>query len=178
MPYVKRCETTLTCRVQLLFSFLDPTSEATACIFPMVTRIMSMEAAELKDKFYGNQAMVIVEVIQGALDDYRWNPIEFQLDSMLPTLSAEQPEALLRKLEKKKQESLLDFATRFSVTASTFRDDQLTEGRKAKLLLTKLPRDLQRQLAILNFEECTIQKLITRVKNYLDWMSVRDQKPW
>ena len=34
VPYVKRCEATLTCRVQLLLSFLDPTAEATACIFP------------------------------------------------------------------------------------------------------------------------------------------------
>ena len=97
---------------------------------------------------------------------------------MLPTLSVEQPEAMLRKLEKKKHESLLEYATRFSVTASTFRDDQLTEGRKAKLLFTKLPRDLQRQLAILNFEECTVQKLITRVRNYLDWMAIGDQKAW
>ena len=122
----------------------------------MVTRIMSVEAAELKGKFYANHAIITVEVIEVALDDYRWHSIELQLDSMLPTLSAEQPEAMLRILEKQKHESLLEFAIRFSVIASTFRDDQLTEGRKAKLPFAKLPRNLQPQLAILSFEECTV----------------------
>ena len=64
------------------------------------------------------------------------------------------------------------------VTASTFSDDQLSTSRKAKLLFQRLPRELQKQLAILNFEECTTKKLASRVKNYLDWMSVGDQKAW
>ena len=67
---------------------------------------MSMEAVELKSKFYGNQATVTVQVIEGALDRYRLHSIEFQLDSILPTLSAEQPKCMLIKLEKKKYEFL------------------------------------------------------------------------
>ena len=37
---------------------------------------------------------------------------------------------------------------------------------------------MQKQLAILNFEECSLQKLIYRVRNYLDWMSNSDQQAW
>ena len=37
---------------------------------------------------------------------------------------------------------------------------------------------MQKQLAILNFEECSLQKLIYRVRNYLDWMSISDQQAW
>lgn len=33
-------------------------------------------------------------------------------------------------------------------------------------------------MTIVNFDECTVRKLATRVKNYLDWMSVGDQKTW
>ena len=40
-----------------------------------------------------------------------------------------------------------------------------------------LPRELQKQLALLNLE-CTTKKLASRVKKYLDWMSVGDQKAW
>ena len=116
--------------------------------------------------------------IEAALDDHRWTVIEYQLESMLPTISAEQPEAILKKLDKKRNETLLEFVNRFMVTASTFSDDQLSTSRKAKLLFQKLPRELQKQLAILNFEECTTKKLASRVKNYLDWMSVGDQKAW
>ena len=83
---------------------------------------------------------------------------------------------MLGKSEKDKHESILEFETRFLVAASTFREDQHTEGRKQKLLFIKFPRDLQRQLAIFNFQECTIQKLNRRVEQYLDWMSVGDQK--
>ena len=55
---------------------------------------MFVEAAGMKGKFYGTQVMVTAKVIEGALDDYRWNSIVFQLDSLLSTLSAEQPEVV------------------------------------------------------------------------------------
>ena len=71
LPYVKRCETTLTTRVQLLLSFLDPTADSTSCIFPMVCRIINLLAAELKRDFFSNQAAVTQATIEAALDDHR-----------------------------------------------------------------------------------------------------------
>lgn len=78
LTYVKRCETKLNCRVQRLFSFVDPIAETTACISPIVTSIMSMEAAELKDTFYANQEVVTVEMIESELDDYKCHSVGFQ----------------------------------------------------------------------------------------------------
>ena len=84
----------------------------------------------------------------------------------------------MKKLEKKKTETLLEFANRFGVAASRYIEAQLPSRVQAKLLYSKLPKELQKQLAILNFEECTLPKLVARIRNYLDWMSVSDQKAW
>ena len=79
---------------------------------------------------------------------------------MLPTLLGEQLEATLNKLEKKKSKILLKFGIRFHVTENTFGKTQISDSQKAKVLFIKLSRDMQKQLAILKFEECTIKKLI------------------
>lgn len=134
IPYLKRCESTLSARTHLLSSFMDPTAAGTSGIFPMICQTMGLSAAELMRDFFANQSDVTQDILDASIDTYRWRVIECQLDSMLPTLSAEQTEGILQKLEKKKNENLVEFVNRFNVTASTFDSTQLSEPRKAKIL--------------------------------------------
>ena len=55
IPYCEQCELTLTGRIQLLLSFLDPTADATFGIIPMASRIMALDAPALKQHYYSHQ---------------------------------------------------------------------------------------------------------------------------
>ena len=81
-------------------------------------------------------------------------------------------------MKKEKSETLLEFASRFEAMANTFSAEQLLPSRVAKIFFQKLPKQLLQQLAILNVENCTLTRLITRIRNYLDWMSISDQSAW
>ena len=62
----------------------------------------------------------------------------------------------LRKTSKQKNEILLEFSTRFLVYASQYNTEHIHEKRRAQILFSKLPCDLQDSLAILNFDECIL----------------------
>ena len=129
---------------------LDPNSPGTLCIFPVVCKLLEVDTRFQKDNYFPESSDT---AIRADLNAFRWKAIVKKLDSLLPQLAAEQPEAALKKLEKKKTETLLEFANRFGVAASRYTEAQLPSQVQAKLLYSKLPKELQKQLAILNFEE-------------------------
>ena len=90
-------ENKLKSRVSLLLSYLDPTTTGTKAIYPLVNRILELFATELKEKNFQNQPDVTEQTIHARLDDHRWNVIISQLNKLLPSLSAEQLEKMLKK---------------------------------------------------------------------------------
>ena len=67
----------------------------------MMMRTISANMPEVKTNFRHNQGMATDKVTQGTPDKNRLNSIELKLDLILPTLSTEQPEDFLRKLDNK-----------------------------------------------------------------------------
>ena len=97
ITYCETMENQLKNRVSLLLSYLDPTATGTKAIYPLVIRILGLSANELKEKYFQNQPDVTEQTIHARLDDHRWNVIISQLNKLLPSLSAEQPEQMLKK---------------------------------------------------------------------------------
>ena len=143
ITYCETMENQLKSRVSLLLSYLDPTATGTKAVYPLIIRILGLSATELKEKYFRNQPNVTEQTIHARLDDHRWNVIISQLNKLLPSLSAEQPEQMLKKMKKEKSETLLEFASRFEAMASTFSAKQLLPSRVAKIFFQKLPKQLQ-----------------------------------
>ena len=97
ITYCETMENQLKSRVSLLLSYLDPIATGTKAIYPLVIRILGLSATELKEKYFQNQPDVTEQTIHPRLDDHRWNVIISQLNKLLPCLSTEQPEQMLKK---------------------------------------------------------------------------------
>ena len=61
IPYCELSELILTSRIRFLLSFLDPTANATSCIFPMVCKIVTLDATKIKQQYYGDRADIAQE---------------------------------------------------------------------------------------------------------------------
>ena len=98
--YYETMKNQLKSRVSLLLSYLEPTATGNKAIYTLVIRILGLSATILKEKYFQNQPDVTEQTIHARLDDHRWNVIISQLNEVLPNLSAEQREQMLKKIKK------------------------------------------------------------------------------
>lgn len=166
LPYVELIEENTKGRSKALLQHIDNEAPMGREIFMQVTKIMK-EATCVITSTATDGTVTTRQPTDQELDVYKWDSIKKFLTKLLPAKGALHPELELSRMTKQKNESLLDFVTRYVQRANTIPD--ITEGKKKHILVRKLPKEIVNRLMDKDVQSITLQDIIEIVRRQLDW---------
>lgn len=162
IPFAEATGENIKERVKIILKQLSTESAVCSRIYEEVSKVATSR--------YVN-ATTGEELNPGALEAERWKRIKEFLANLLPSDKAINPELILKRMTKEKGEHILDFVSRYNMTAKGL--TEVSEHRKKQYLIQKLPKTLIIPISIMDVENTNIDDIQKIVKNSTSWQMMQ-----